>query len=96
MQTSETIIDRVRRMELYFDMISQAISSHSDALNDPLVKTMLDALKAYYDSGQWLADYIADERGELPSDLKRGVLSQDGVYNLLCEIEDRKKTDGSI
>ena len=41
------------------------------------------ALSAYYSGGQWLADYEADERGELPRDLKRGVLSQDGLYDLL-------------
>ena len=38
-----------------------------------------DALKEYYESGLWLSDYEADERGELPADLKRGVLSQDGL-----------------
>ena len=32
-------------------------------------------------------DYEADERGELPPDLKRGVLSQDALYDLL---EERK------
>jgi len=35
------------------------------------------------DSGQWLADYELDEAGGLPPDLKRGVLSEDGLYNLL-------------
>ena len=45
------------------------------------------ALLAYYEGGQWLKDYESDERGELPPGLKRGVLSQDGVYNLLSEIE---------
>ena len=48
-----------------------------------------EALKEYYESGLWLSDYEADERGELPSDLKRGVLSQDGLYNLLNDIETK-------
>ena len=39
----------------------------------------------YYTSGLWRDDYEADERGELPPDLKRGVLSQDALYNLLSE-----------
>ena len=47
-----------------------------------------DALREYMDSGLWLSDYEADERGELPADMKRGVLSQDGVYDLLCNIEN--------
>ena len=41
-------------------------------------------LREYYENGQWLRDYEADERGELPGDLKRGVLSQDGLWNLLA------------
>ena len=43
-------------------------------------------LKRYLDSGQWLRDYEKDEQGLLPENLKRGVLSQDGLYNLLSEI----------
>ncbi|MBQ9733221.1 MAG: DUF4298 domain-containing protein [Clostridia bacterium] len=49
-----------------------------------------DALKEYMDSGLWLSDYEADERGELPPELKRGVLSQDGLYELLQEVENKK------
>ena len=30
-----------------------------------------------------LEDYEADERGEFPPDLKRGVLSQDALFDLL-------------
>ena len=41
-------------------------------------------LREYYENGQWLRDYEADERGELPSSLKRGVLSQDGLWDLLA------------
>ena len=44
----------------------------------------ISLLREYMDSGLWLSDYEADERGELPEDLRRGVLSQDGLYNLLC------------
>ena len=41
-------------------------------------------LRDYYEKGQWLRDYEADERGELPRELKRGVLSQDGLWDLLA------------
>lgn len=47
------------------------------------------ALKEYFESGLWLSDYEADERGELPAELKRGVLSEDGLYNLLNDIETK-------
>ena len=49
---------------------------------------MLCELTSYYESGQWLKDFESDERGELPKDLKRGVLSEDGVYNLLSEFKE--------
>ena len=42
-------------------------------------------LGEYYFGGQWLADFGADGRGELPPDLPRGVLSEDGVYTALEE-----------
>ena len=42
-------------------------------------------LREYMDSGRWKADFGADERGEIPSGLKRGVLSEDGLYDLLQE-----------
>lgn len=38
-----------------------------------------------YESGEWREDYEADERGELPPNMKRGVLSQDALYDLLGE-----------
>ena len=41
-------------------------------------------LREYYENGQWLRDYEVDERGELPDTLKRGVLSQDGLWDLLA------------
>lgn len=82
------IIKRVQRMELYFDMVKQAFSIDPFFVkNDEHIKNMLGALVEYYDSGQWLADYQADERGELPKDLKRGVLSEDGLWNLLSDIK---------
>ena len=43
----------------------------------------LQKLSDYYGSKQWRKDFEADEQGLYPEDLKRGVLSEDGVYNLL-------------
>ena len=71
-------IERVERYERLFDEVA--------AQSDPKKLAELDA---YYTSGLWRDDYEADERGELPPDLKRGVLSQDGLYDLLEEKHDR-------
>lgn len=82
------VIERVVRMERYFDAVSEAWREKPDTLRtDESLREMLLELTAYSDSGQWLADYQCDERGELPADLKRGVLSEDGLYNLLCETD---------
>ena len=40
-------------------------------------------LEEYYTSQQWKDDFAMDEAGEFPDKLKRGVLSEDGIYNLL-------------
>ena len=48
---------------------------------------MIASLEDYVESGHWIADFECDERGELPKELKRGVLSEDGLYNLLCDVE---------
>ena len=42
-----------------------------------------EILKKYMDSGQWKADFEADEAGAIPVGVKRGVLSEDGLYDLL-------------
>ena len=68
------IIERITCMEALFDRALET-------------RTIPEALRNYYFGGQWLQDYQADERGELPKDLKRGVLSQDGVWNLIAELE---------
>lgn len=88
MQNKETPIDRVRRMEMYFDTINLAVRNNISAVaDDETSKAMFNELRDYLDCGQWLEDYTADERGEFPSNLKRGVLSQDALYDLICEIE---------
>ena len=93
MENKTGIIDRVQQMEQYMDEVAEALRNAPDKLksSDELRKKIA-TLTDYMDSGQWLADYEADERGELPKELKRGVLSQDALYNLLCEIKENEET----
>jgi len=87
-------IGRIQQMELYFDTVQRAVMLGYDAVcRDALIAEMLGVLTEYYENGQWLADYQRDECGELPPALKRGVLSQDGLYDLLCEV-DRLREKG--
>ena len=43
----------------------------------------IEALDYYQRSGLWQQDFEADEAGKLPSGIRRSVLSEDGLYNLL-------------
>lgn len=80
-------IDRIQRMELCYDAITEAADTNPDALReDAALHELLQILSHYYESGQWLRDYELDEKGLLPSGLKRGVLAQDAVYDLLSQI----------
>ena len=76
-------IARIAAMELCFDTLRAATLAESHSL---CYKTLLQILLRYYEGGQWLRDFSLDEQGLLPRDLKRGVLSEDGVYNFLCQI----------
>lgn len=83
------VIARIQQMEQYMNEVSDALKNCPGSIKkDAEFCRKVEFLKEYMDSGQWLADYEADERGELPTDLKRGVLSQDGLYNLLSEIQE--------
>lgn len=76
--------ERIERYERMLDRAERAVrqmeaAQHAfeDARGD------LAELEKYYTSPEWRADYGADEAGLLPADLKRGVLSQDGIDGLL-------------
>ena len=74
-------------MELLFDDLLTAVSQGIFfPKNNPVQQEKLSVLLSYYNSSLWLSDYEADERGELPQDLKRGILSQDGFYDFLTRI----------
>ncbi len=79
-------IERIREMESCLDASEKAIRELSEALSafeevQPLYRKLSD----YYGSDRWIQDYEDDEAGKLPRDLKRGVLSQDAVYDLITE-----------
>ncbi len=82
-------IERIREMESRMDRAAQWVKSVSSALErQPAVQEDIYELAAYYESSLWMEDYEADEAGQLPAELKRGVLSEDGLYNLLMDYEE--------
>ena len=77
-------IERIASMEQRLDRTLSAVGALESAL-EQYSSTMDDiaALEAYLGSPEWLCDRKADEAGQLPQDMKRGVLSEDAIWNLL-------------
>ncbi len=71
-------------MEERLDRASQVVMKLSAALDD-YVETLEDirTLESYYGSEEWKQDFADDEAHRLPKDLKRGVLSEDAIWNML-------------
>lgn len=83
--------ERIRFMEKCLERSSAIVMRLSGALEDYAgVQESLTALEAYYGSKEWKKDFQDDEKGLLPPDLKRGVLSEDGIYNLLEDVRALK------
>ena len=83
---NERQIDRITKMESYLDDSEKAIRELSDALSRyEEIRERYYKLEAYYGSRSWMDDFEADEEGRIPADLKRGVLSEDAVYDLMTE-----------
>ena len=82
------MLRRIVRAEQDFDDIRLSLEHDPVAFfRNTDLQARLACLIEYYDGGLWLHDYQCDERGEIPADLKRGVLSEDGLYNLLSDIQ---------
>ena len=80
---------RVKKMEQYLDEVLEELhkiekkNCNGILVENTIIQSKIEVLAAYYESGLWIHDYECNERGELPKDLKRGVLAQDTLYNLL-------------
>ncbi len=79
-------LSRIIDMEKLLDESQEALDRLLDALEGfAAVQENIRALDAYYTGGEWMEDFEADEQGLLPPGLKRGVLSEDAVYDLLTD-----------
>ena len=77
----EETIERVLRMEEVMDRVDYAIRNDEKY---PEIDEDMKALEDYY-AKEWRHDFEMDEKGALPGDLKRGILSEDGLYNLITD-----------
>ncbi len=82
-------IERIKQMELHLDRASSAVMQLSAALDNYIdVQESISVLDEYYSSDDWKQDYADDEAGLLPPNLRRGVLSEDAVWNLLSDTKE--------
>ena len=85
-------IARIRQMERRLNRATAAVKRLTTALEKwDATKADIQALDEYYGSDLWRQDFADDEAGLLPADLKRGVLSEDGIWNLLTDVRELNK-----
>ena len=77
-------IQRIIKMERLFNQVLRLKSKHPRTLAEQrAMRQSLAVLASYYSSWEWKEDFAADEAGLFPISLKRGILSEDGLWNLL-------------
>ena len=84
--------DRIIAMEKKYDKAIQVATDLEKALeNFKAAIPEIEELISYYESELWREDYAANRDVQLPLNLKRVVLSQDGIYNLLTDYHRLRK-----
>ena len=72
----------------YFEELLTRVEAASEALERALgdfeaAQGAAQALADYYSGELWRRDFADDEAGRLPAELRRGVLSEDGIFDAL-------------
>lgn len=89
MSNNKEQIARIRLMERRLNQALAAVKRLDAALEKyEAAQEAIAALSEYYGSDLWKQDFAADEAGLLPEGLKRGVLSEDGIWNLLTDCKE--------
>lgn len=73
---AEEALDKVLAAK---EQLAKALEAFDESLDN------LALFSDYYGSPEWFDDRAADEAGELPEGLKRGVLSEDLPYDVLLD-----------
>ena len=92
MKDNKEQIARIRKMERRLNRASTAVKRLEAALDKwEAVQEDIDALEEYYGNDLWKQGFADDEAGLLPKNLKRGVLAEDSIWNLLEDNMELKK-----
>ena len=86
---ADSTIERINNMESRVDKAAGAVEKAEQALSG-LEAALPDfsAFAEYYGSEDWFSDLDAYNNGELPKDVKCGVLSEDLPYDLITDAKD--------
>lgn len=77
-------IERIKLMEEHLDKASAAVKALNEALDLYCeAQESIEIIDDYLASDEWEQDFADSEAGRLPSDLKQGVLSEDGIWNVI-------------
>ncbi len=86
---------RVVRYEEEFDRCLGIVEKLREAIECfDGISDDIDDLNRYYSNGEWRKDFEDDENGLISRDIKRGVLSEDGLYDLLSLYDEMKERLG--
>ncbi len=88
-----TQTERIEKMEAVYDKCREAVDKLLTAAEDyAAIKPQLDELARYYESPLWLEDFDADRNGKIPNTIKRGILTEDAIWDLLTDEDRAMKT----
>ena len=77
-------ISRIKKYENILSISNKTINNlekNIQALKE--LEDDINSLNKYYGSNEWYQDINDDNLELLPKDMNRGVLSEDGIYNML-------------
>lgn len=79
-------IENIKKMEAILDKHQAILDRFQKSLAEfAASQADYQELTRYYYSPEYMKDYDASNKGELPDDLACGVLSEDAVFNLFGE-----------
>ena len=89
--------ERVAAMECEYAQAEAVLKNLEEALEQlESIRPGLRALDEYLGSPLWYRDRATDEAGGFPPELRRGVLTEDAIYDLLAEHRQMRERSLSL
>ncbi|MDO4637251.1 MAG: DUF4298 domain-containing protein [Lautropia sp.] len=73
---------RIQRLEALYNEWAELLPGLQLAQQQwQQARERLQVLRQYYFEGEWRSDFAADEAGRIPDGVRRGILTEDTLYN---------------